>query len=125
MDRWLAAYPTELPNRVEIDPRMLNTNTNQTIRNSGGSFRMDWQVTSDHTFSLRYSMSDVFIDSFEFVDGLNPNQSLRPQNLNISTESNLSSGDDDKTRRQLSSPENSLARTSGSGRTDGYRCPAN
>ncbi len=92
VDRWLAAYPTELPNRVEIDPRMLNTNTNQTIRNSGGSFRMDWQVTSDHTFSLRYSMSDVFIDSFEFVDGLNPNQSLRPQNLNISTASNLSSG---------------------------------
>ncbi len=92
VDRWLAAYPTQLPNRVEIDPRMLNTNTNQTIRNSGGSFRLDWQVAPDHTFSLRYSLSDVFIDSFEFVDGLNPNQSLRPQNLNISTTSNISPG---------------------------------
>jgi len=27
IDRWLAAYPTELPNRTDVYPRALNTNS--------------------------------------------------------------------------------------------------
>ncbi len=84
IQRWLEAYPVELPNRPEIDPRMLNTNANQAIRNSGGSLGLYWDVNAANTFALRYSLGDVFIDSFEFVDGLNPNQRLRPQTLNLS-----------------------------------------
>ena len=90
IERWLEAYPSELPNRPEIDPRLLNTNANQTVRNSGGSLGIFWQAHPENTFALRYSLGDVFIDSFEFVDGLNPNQRLRPQTLNLSLASSIS-----------------------------------
>ena len=82
--KWLAVYPKELPNRAEIDVRMLNTNALQTTRTSGGNFRLDWQPNSDRRVASRYSMQDTFIDSFEFVVGQNPNQRLRPQSLNLS-----------------------------------------
>ncbi len=88
--RWVATYPEELPNRTEIDPRMLNTNAIQTIRNTGGSVRLDWSVNPDANLSLRYSLGDVFIDSFELVAGQNPNQRLRPQTLNLSWQHQLS-----------------------------------
>ena len=90
IERWLEAYPSELPNRPEIDPRLLNTNANETVRNSGGSLGIFWQADPENTFALRYSLRDVFIDSFEFVGGLNPNQRLRPQTLNLSLASSIS-----------------------------------
>ena len=71
---WLDAYPKELPNRTEIDVRMLNTNAIQKIRNSSGTFRLDWEPDSTKRFSVNYSISDLFIDSFELVVGQNPNQ---------------------------------------------------
>ncbi len=89
--RWLERYPDELPNRPEIDRRLLNTNAIQTVRNTGGTFRMDWTPGDRERFSLRYSMNDNFIDSFEFVVGQNPNQSLRPQALNLAFEQQASS----------------------------------
>ena len=89
--RWLSAYPDELPNRPEIDKRLLNTNAIQTIRNSGGTFQMDWSPRDSDRVSLRYSINDNFIDSFEFVVGQNPNQRLRPQTLNLGFE-RLASG---------------------------------
>ena len=86
LSRWLSAYPDELPNRPEIDKRLLNTNAIQTIRNSGGTVQMDWSPGDNDRVSLRYSINDNFIDSFEFVVGQNPNQRLRPQNLNLGFE---------------------------------------
>ncbi len=91
--RWLAAYPNELPNRPEIDPRMLNTNTPQSIRNSGGNVRLDWSISAARRAVLRYSLRDTFIDSFKFVAGQNPNQRFRPQDLNLSFEQDLTSTD--------------------------------
>ena len=80
---WLDAYPKEVPNRPEIDPRMLNTNAVQKIRNSGGSFRLDWEPEDGKQLSARYSFNDNYIDSFELVIGANPNQRLRPQTLSL------------------------------------------
>ena len=87
---WLDAYPKEVPNRTEIDPRMLNTNAVQKIRNSGGTFRLDWEPDDGKQFSARYSINDNFIDSFELVIGQNPNQRLRPQTLNLAWQQQLS-----------------------------------
>ncbi len=87
---WLDAYPKEAPNRTEIDPRMLNTNAVQKIRNSGGAFRLDWEPNDGKQFSVRYSINDNFIDSFELVIGQNPNQRLRPQSLNLAWQQQLS-----------------------------------
>lgn len=90
LSRWLAAYPDELPNRPEIDRRLLNTNAIQTVRNTGGTFHLDWTPTEMDRFSGHYSFNDNFIDSFELVVGQNPNQQLRPQTLNLAYERSLS-----------------------------------
>ena len=90
VQEWLAAYPEELPNRPEIDQRLLNTNARQVIRNSGGSFRLDWARTEQQLFSARYSFADNFIDGFELVGGQNPDQRLRPQTLNLALDQQLS-----------------------------------
>lgn len=86
INRYLSAYPRELPNRTEIDPRMLNTNALQTIRTTGGTLRLDWDRSPELRFGGRYAFQDTFIDSFEFVGGQNPNQRLRPQTLNLTAE---------------------------------------
>jgi hypothetical protein len=90
ISRWLAAYPSESPNRPRIDPRLLNTNAVQKIRASGGAFRLDWAPTQGGRLSANYSLNDNFIDSFEFVGGQNPDQRLRPQNLNLAWQQILS-----------------------------------
>ena len=90
VQEWLAAYPEELPNRPEIDQRLLNTNASQVIRNSGGSFRLDWARTEQQVLSARYSFGDNFIDGFELVAGQNPDQRLRPQTLNLALDQQLS-----------------------------------
>ena len=87
---WLAAYPKEPPNRTEIDQRLLNTNARQIIRNSGGSFRVDWARTEQQLLSARYSFGDNFIDGFELIAGQNPDQRLRPQTLNLALDQQLS-----------------------------------
>ena len=90
VQEWLAAYPAELPNRPEIDPRLLNTNAIQKIRNTEGTLRLDWEQTERQQFSMRYSFADNFIDGFELVGGQNPDQRLRPQTLNLALERQLS-----------------------------------
>ena len=87
---WLDVYPKEAPNRTEIDPRMLNTNALQKIRNTAGTLRLDWEPDDGRRFSARYSINDNFIDSFEFVIGQNPNQRLRLQTLTLAWQRQLS-----------------------------------
>ncbi len=90
IQKWLDAYPNELPNRTEIDQRLLNTSAVQKVRNTGGSLRLDWQRSESQQFTMRYVFSDNFIDGFELVGGQNPDQRLRPQTLNFSLEQQLS-----------------------------------
>jgi hypothetical protein len=85
IQRWLEAYPKELPNRTEIDPRMLNTNAYQKQRTSGGTFQVDWNSANGRRKAVaRYSIQDTFIDAFQLWAGQNPDQRLRPQTLNLS-----------------------------------------
>ena len=88
---WLDTYPDEAPNRPEIAANLLNTNAIQTLRNTGGTFRLDWKPRDTDSLSVRYSFRDNFTDSFEFVVGQNPNQSVRPQDLNLAWSHQLSS----------------------------------
>jgi hypothetical protein len=90
IQKWLDAYPNELPNRTEIDRRLLNTNAVQKVRNTGGSLKLDWQRTENQKVAVRYSFSDNLIDGFELVGGQNPDQRLRPQTLNLTWEQQLS-----------------------------------
>ena len=90
VQKWLDAYPKELPNRPAIDERLLNTNARQHVRNTGGGLRFDWQRNDRQLYSANYTFADTFIDSFEHVGGQNPDQRLRPQNLNFAADTRLS-----------------------------------
>jgi hypothetical protein len=70
--RFLDAYPSELPNRTDINPRALNTNSPQSIDTSYGSIRLDQDLSARDRLYLQYSFTSQGIDAFELVAGQNP-----------------------------------------------------
>jgi hypothetical protein len=70
--RFLDAYPSELPNRTDINPRALNTNSPQSVDTNYGSIRLDQDVSSRDRLYLQYSFTSQGIDAFELVAGQNP-----------------------------------------------------
>ncbi len=77
LERWLAAYPRELPNRTDINPRALNTNAPQSINNDRASFRIDQQRGERERISLLYSFLSQHVDAFQLVAGQNPDTDTR------------------------------------------------
>ena len=71
--RFLSAYPTELPNRTEINARALNTNAPQSIDNHQANFRLDQRFSSKDTLLLQYQFVNQQVQAFQFVAGQNPN----------------------------------------------------
>ncbi|MCL5744566.1 MAG: hypothetical protein M1541_11670, partial [Acidobacteria bacterium] len=75
--RFLSAYPTELPNRTDIDERALNTNSPQTIDNNNAGIRIDRTLGSKDRLTARYSFISQRVLAFELVAGQNPDTSTR------------------------------------------------
>jgi hypothetical protein len=71
--RFLAAYPRELPNRTDINPRMLNTNSPQTIDQNNAGARFDQRLGGRDRLSVRYQFTNQQVQAFELVAGQNPN----------------------------------------------------
>ena len=71
--RFLAAYPAELPNRTDINPRMLNTNSPQTIDQNNAGARLDQRLGARDRLSWRYLFTSQHVEAFELVAGQNPN----------------------------------------------------
>ncbi len=71
--RFLAAYPKELPNRTDINPRALNTNSPQTINNHQANFRLDQTLTNKDGLALQYQFTNQNVQAFQLVAGQNPN----------------------------------------------------
>ncbi len=71
--RWLAAFPAELPNRTDINPRALNTNAPQTINNNQAGVRLDQILSGKDTLGLQYQYTSQSVDAFQLVAGQNPN----------------------------------------------------
>ncbi len=70
--KFLAAYPKELPNRTDINPRALNTNAPQSIDNHQVNLRLDQGVGGQDTVALQYQFASQSVDAFQFVAGQNP-----------------------------------------------------
>lgn len=70
--KFLAAYPKELPNRTDINPRALNTNAPQSIDNNQANIRLDQTVGGKDTLALQYQFTSQSVDAFQFVAGQNP-----------------------------------------------------
>src|SRR5262249_15152261 len=70
--KFLNAYPKELPNRTDIDPRALNTNAPQSIDNNQANIRLDQTFGSKDSVALQYQFTSQSVDAFQLVAGQNP-----------------------------------------------------
>ncbi len=75
--RILQAYPLQLPNRTDINPRALNTNAAQNIDNEQLSATLDQNLGKRDRLTLRHNFTLQNVDGFELVVGQNPNTTTR------------------------------------------------
>lgn len=78
--RYLSAYPNELPNRTDIDPRALNTNAPQRINTDSVSARLDHTLNSRDRLALRYAFTGQAVNPFQFIAGQNPDTFIKSHN---------------------------------------------
>jgi hypothetical protein len=83
VQRFLDAYPNEYPNRLDFDPRALNTNSPQTINEVNASGRLDTTLTKKDRLYSSYTINRQRIDAFQFVAGQNPDTELHTQRANL------------------------------------------
>jgi hypothetical protein len=72
VQKYLDAYPKQLPNRTDIDPRMLNTNSPQVINADTAGVRLDQAAGTKDRFAAQYLFNDQNVNAFELVAGQNP-----------------------------------------------------
>jgi hypothetical protein len=72
VERILGAYPAQLPNRTDIDPRALNANSPQTIDNSTGVIRLEQTASSRDRVTAEHRFTWQTVEAFQFVKGQNP-----------------------------------------------------
>lgn len=77
VQRLLNAYPSELPNRTDINPRALNTNDIQSINNDRGAIALRQAVGRRDTLAMRYGFTGQKVDAFQLVGGQNPDTTTR------------------------------------------------
>ena len=77
VQRIMDAYPEELPNRTDINPRALNTNSPQDIANDRASATLDQSTGSKGRITMRYGLVLQNVDAFQLVGGQNPNTTTR------------------------------------------------
>lgn len=75
--RYLAAYPAELPNRPDINPRALNTNAPQSVDNSDAAIILEQQTGPRDRLLASYAFLSQSVDAFQLVAGQNPDTDTR------------------------------------------------
>ncbi len=75
--KFLAAYPKDLPNRTDVNPRFLNTNAPQSIDNSQANIRLDQSFGAKDAVALQYQFTSQSVDAFQLVAGQNPDTDTR------------------------------------------------
>ena len=77
VSRMLAAYPDELPNRPDIDPRALNTNSPQSIDNDSLAPRLSVTAGDRDRVVLGHQFTGQQVEAFQLVGGQNPNTTTK------------------------------------------------
>jgi len=72
VQRVLDSYPTEAPNRTDIDQRALNTNAPQEIDNSTAGAGLYRVFGDDDRLAARYRFTSQKVEAFQLVSGQNP-----------------------------------------------------
>jgi hypothetical protein len=70
--RYLHAFPDDLPNRTDINARMLNTNAPQKIDSNDDMVRLEQQTGPNDRVIAAYSFLSQTVDAFQLVAGQNP-----------------------------------------------------
>lgn len=89
IDRWMRAFPAAAPNRLDIDPRALNTNAAQAIDTDAASARLDQTLGGKHRLTARYAWTNQQVDAFQLVDGQNPDTTTKSHDARLSASSSL------------------------------------
>lgn len=79
----LNLYPLDTPNRPDIDPRMLNTNSPQSINNDALSGRLDQRLGNKDSITLRHAYLTQKVVAFQLVKGQNPDTTTRSNRSNL------------------------------------------
>jgi hypothetical protein len=77
VQRYLDAYPKQLPNRTDINPRALNTNAQQSINNDTAGVRLDQALGAKDKVAAQYGFTAQTVDAFQLVAGQNPDTRLK------------------------------------------------
>jgi hypothetical protein len=83
IQRWIAAYPATLPNRTDIDPRALNTNSPQSIDTEASNIRLDQDLGAHDKIFAQHAFTNQKVMAFEFVAGQNPDTNTKSHNARI------------------------------------------
>ncbi len=83
VERFLGAFPDELPNRTDINPRALNTNDIQKINNNRGAITLDQAWADSNNLTLRYSFVGQQVEAFQLVGGQNPDTTTKNHDARI------------------------------------------
>ncbi|MBL8173893.1 MAG: hypothetical protein JNK48_04445 [Bryobacterales bacterium] len=70
--RILESYPAQLPNRLDIDARMLNTNAPQRVNNDNATLRLDQSLGAHGKLLATYSHTAARVQAFQLIRGQNP-----------------------------------------------------
>ncbi len=73
----LGAFGSELPNRTDINPRALNTNSPQNIDNDRAAITLDRRFGEDDHLTARYSATLQDVEAFQLVGGQNPDTTTK------------------------------------------------
>ena len=77
VERILGAFPDELPNRTDINPRALNTNARQNIDNDRFAATLDRALGGKDRLTARYGLTLQNVEAFQLVGGQNPDTTTR------------------------------------------------
>jgi hypothetical protein len=73
----LDAYPAAAPNRPDIDARMLNTNSPQTINGDNASMKLDQSLSPRDNLFAGYQFIAQQVTAFQLIRGQNPDTTTR------------------------------------------------
>lgn len=77
ISRILSAYPGEVPNRTDIDPRMLNTNSPQSIDGDTAGAKLDQSLGGRDRLFASYQFVGQKVVAFQLVKGQNPDTTTK------------------------------------------------
>jgi hypothetical protein len=92
VERFLSAYLLVFPNRTDINPRALNTNSPQTIDDNNTGLRLDQAAGSRDRFILRHQFTSQHLQPFELVAGQNPDTDTKAHTARATWERTWSAG---------------------------------